>query len=73
MMDRADKIFTILSISGMIALLVCSHRSRGKLAGVNMNESAAPSVKRGPAYLLSALPVSRFRDEYAGAVSTGWE
>lgn len=65
-MDRADKIFTILAFAAMIAVLVSNTKRAGLPA---VNTSAAPSTKSGPAYLLSALPLSRRSDDYADAVS----
>jgi hypothetical protein len=68
-MDRADKIFTILAFAAMIAVLASSHRRRGHkgvLTGVKANTSDMPDNSRvGPAYLLSALPARRVKDDYA--------
>jgi hypothetical protein len=67
-MDRADKIFTILSMIALVGLLVHHHRPRGHrgvLSGVKVNTPAVPSMDVGPAYLLSALPIMRRKDDYA--------
>lgn len=64
-MDRADKIFTILALTLMIGILVCYHRPRGNLADIRLNTSATPNpFKRGPAYLLSALPSHRAQNDF---------
>jgi hypothetical protein len=72
-MDRADKIFTILAFAAMIGVLVHTHRPRGHrgvLTGVKVNTSATPDAwKRGPAYLLSALPAKRRGDDFADPTS----
>ena len=65
-MERLDKIFTILVMAGLIALLVNNYR-RPKLMAINT--SVAPSAQPGPSYLVSALPISRRNDDYADAVS----
>lgn len=67
MMDRADKIFTILAALGLVAVLLWQ---RGAGAGVRVNASALPGPSdTGPAYLLSALPARRNIDDYQAPVS----
>lgn len=67
MMERADKIFTILCGLGLVALLLWQ---RGAACGPGLNTSALPGVMdTGPAYLLSALPARRTIDDYAAPVS----
>lgn len=77
MMDRAEKIMTALVLLALVAVLLHSHRRRGhhgNLTGVRMNTSALPDpCHRGPAYLLSALPVERRSDDFTDAVSSRWE
>lgn len=73
-MDRFEKILTALSLTGLIAVLAVSHRRRGhngNLTGLRMNTSAHPcdGYARGPAYMLSALPLHRRSDDYADPVS----
>ena len=68
-MDRAEKIMTALVIVGLIAVLANSHRRRHGLPNVRLNTSAAPYECEGPAYLLSALPSHRRKDEFTDAVS----
>jgi hypothetical protein len=68
-MERIDKIFTILVMMAFVAFLVHGHKRRG-IASVHMNTSASPcDGDRGPAYLLSALPIHRRQDDYADPVS----
>ncbi len=73
-MDRAEKIMTAIVIAGMIAVLCSAHRRRGhagNLTGLRMNTSASPCdiSRRGPLYLLSALPSHRRSDDYADPTS----
>lgn len=62
-MDRAEKIMTALLIVALIAVLLHAHRSRGhrsNLTGLDLNTSTLPdNSRRGPTYLLSALPDHR--------------
>lgn len=75
-MDRIEKIGTCLVVAALIAVLVSSHRSRGhngNLTGLRMNASAVPDdCRRGPSYLLSALPEHRRSDDFTDAVSDSW-
>lgn len=68
-MERADKIFTILVMAGLVAILVMQYRRHPKLPHVRLNESATDQVRRGPAYLLSALPIQRPNDDTLPVVS----
>ena len=72
-MDRAEKIMTALLIAGLIAVLASSHRRRGhhgNLTGVELNTSVSPCDNDyGPAYLLSALPDHRKKDDALNFVS----
>ena len=64
-MERADKIFVILSAIGLVAVLVMQHQPR-RAGDARVNVSSAPvSADTGPAYLLSALPSRRVSDDYA--------
>ena len=71
-MDRFEKIMTALVLAGLIGVLAHTHRRRGhrgNLTDVRMNLSASPcDSDRGPAYLLSALPLQRRTDDWAGIV-----
>ena len=74
-MDRAEKIMTALVIVALIAVLLMSHRRRGyngNLSGVRLNVSALDDYRRGPSYLLSALPLHRNSDDVAPSVSEDW-
>lgn len=72
-MERFDKIASALGIAALIAVLCVSHRRRGhngNLTGVRTNLSASPCDDDfGPAYLLSALPSYRRKDDFADPVS----
>lgn len=70
-MDRVEKIGTILLMVALVATLAHSHRRRGhqgKLTGVSVNTPDLAN-RRGPVYLLAALPEHRRRDDYADPVS----
>ncbi|MDE2020004.1 MAG: hypothetical protein KGJ13_06700 [Patescibacteria group bacterium] len=59
---------TALVIAALIAVLLHAHRRRGhrgNLTGVRVNMSATDNDRRGPAYLLSALPERRLSDDFA--------
>ena len=74
-MDRAEKIMTALVIVALIAVLLMAHRRRGhkgNLTGVRLNVSALDDNRRGPSYLLSALPIHRHSDDFAEPVSNDW-
>lgn len=71
-MDRVEKIGTILLMVALVATLAHSHRRRGhqgNLTGVKVNTPALDYDRPGPAYLTSALPSHRRRDDYADPVS----
>jgi hypothetical protein len=72
-MDRFEKIASALVLAGLIGVLCHTHRRRGhngNLTGIRMNQSAGPCDNDyGPAYLLSALPSFRRKDDYADPVS----
>ena len=75
-MDRTEKIMSCLVILALVAVLLHSHRSRGhkgNLTGLRVNTSTVDDEKRGPAYLLSALPIHRISDDLTDDVSSGWE
>lgn len=68
-MERADKIFTILMAAALVGVLV--HQKRPRDIGSRLDVSTVPGhdSDNGPAYLLSALPSRRVRDDYADPVS----
>lgn len=80
-MERADKIFMILAFTALIAVLVSEHGAQWSQATrdirkIPLDRLGASKVADngsaiGPAYLLSALPARRRRDDYAQPVSVG--